>query len=94
MPNHVSGSMVVGTNVTSSCLCKKLEGAGLPFQVKAIEDGMFGYGVDHPLFVHGYRRHVCSGQVAAALNALPTLSLTLKVQLSLGVTLGTVVTTQ
>ena len=26
--------------VTSSCLCKSLEGAGFPFQVKAIKDGI------------------------------------------------------
>src|ERR1043165_2361850 len=26
--------------VTSSCLCKNLEGAGFPFQVKAIENGI------------------------------------------------------
>ena len=26
--------------VTSSCLCKKSEGAGFPFQVKAMEDGV------------------------------------------------------
>lgn len=26
--------------VTASCLCKNLEGAGFPFQVKTIEDGV------------------------------------------------------
>src|SRR5437660_11001898 len=26
--------------VTSSCLCKKVEGAGFPFQVKSLEDGI------------------------------------------------------
>jgi hypothetical protein len=26
--------------VTSSCLCKKVEGAGFPFQVKSLEDGV------------------------------------------------------
>jgi hypothetical protein len=26
--------------VTSSCLCKNAEGAGFPFQVKALEDGV------------------------------------------------------
>ena len=31
--------------VTSSCLCKKSEGAGFPFQVKAMEDGI-NYSID------------------------------------------------
>src|SRR5215469_3147755 len=26
--------------VTSSCLCKKLDGAGFPFQVESLEDGV------------------------------------------------------
>jgi len=30
----------LGRAVTSSCLCKNAEGAGFPFQVEALEDGM------------------------------------------------------
>src|SRR5260370_8907551 len=35
-----SGSHPVQSKVTSSCLCKQVEGASLPFQVKSLEDGV------------------------------------------------------
>src|SRR5215469_17705819 len=33
-------SMRAGQLVTSSCVCKNLEGAGFPFQVESLEDGV------------------------------------------------------
>src|SRR5437870_9629569 len=36
--------------VTSSCLCKKVEGAGFPFQVKSLEDGIDD--AIHTFYVH------------------------------------------
>src|SRR5438105_14293677 len=46
--------------VTSSCLCKKVEGAGFPFQVKSLEDGIDD--AIHTFYVH--KTHHGSGAAA------------------------------
>ena len=46
LDNHVGARTLRKSHeVTSSCLCKKSEGAGFPFQVKAMEDGI-NYSID------------------------------------------------
>src|SRR5438105_11640766 len=50
----------LGFWVTSSCLCKKVEGAGFPFQVKSLEDGIDD--AIHTFYVH--KTHHGSGAAA------------------------------